>query len=123
MNHLKSKGSACAGDPDTGDGSGNCNLTRTAAAEALVKWLATDPTDQDTVGRELIMGDLNSYDKEDPIDALIAGGSPTCSFAIRAKRPTPTCSTGWSGTSTTHSPGEELAPDVTGADVVEHQRR
>ena len=39
-----------------------------------MKWLATDPTDQGTVGRELIMGDLNSYDKEDPIDALIAGG-------------------------------------------------
>jgi len=73
INHLKSKGSACEGDPDTGDGSGNCNLTRTAAAEALVDWLATDPTgsgDDDF----LIMGDLNSYDKEDPIDALLAGG-------------------------------------------------
>jgi predicted extracellular nuclease len=73
INHLKSKGSACAGDPDTGDGAGNCNLTRTAAAEALVDWLATDPTgsgDDDF----LIIGDLNSYDKEDPIDALLAGG-------------------------------------------------
>ena len=28
VNHLKSKGSACDGDPDTGDGQGNCNLTR-----------------------------------------------------------------------------------------------
>lgn len=27
VNHLKSKGSACDGDPDTGDGQGNCNLT------------------------------------------------------------------------------------------------
>jgi predicted extracellular nuclease len=73
INHLKSKGSACEGDPDTGDGSGNCNLTRTAAAEALVDWLATDPTDS---GDEdfLIMGDLNAYDKEDPIDALVDGG-------------------------------------------------
>jgi len=75
INHLKSKGSDCnaVGDPDTGDGSGNCNLTRTAAAEALVDWLADDPTgsgDDDF----LIMGDLNSYDKEDPIDALLAGG-------------------------------------------------
>ena len=33
-----------AGDPDTGDGQGNCNLTRTRAAAALVDWLATDPT-------------------------------------------------------------------------------
>jgi predicted extracellular nuclease len=75
INHLKSKGSDCndVGDPDTGDGAGNCNLTRTAAAEALVDWLATDPTgsgDDDV----LILGDLNSYDKEDPIDALLAGG-------------------------------------------------
>ena len=75
VNHLKSKGSACdaIGDPDTGDGSGNCNLTRTAAAEALVDWLASYPTgsgDDDY----LIIGDLNSYDKEDPIDVLLAGG-------------------------------------------------
>lgn len=72
VNHLKSKGSACAGDPDTGDGQGNCNLTRKAAAQALVDWLATDPTgsgDPDF----LIMGDLNSYAQEDPIDAIKAG--------------------------------------------------
>ena len=39
VNHLKSKGSDCddVGDPDTGDGQGNCNLTRTKAAEALVR--------------------------------------------------------------------------------------
>ena len=66
VNHLKSKGSDCnaVGDPDTGDGSGNCNLTRASAAEALVDWLATDPTgsgDDDF----LIIGDLNSYAKED----------------------------------------------------------
>jgi Ca2+-binding RTX toxin-like protein len=74
VNHLKSKGSDCnaVGDPDTGDGSGNCNLTRKAAAEALVDWLASDPTgsgDEDF----LIIGDLNSYDKEDPIDAILTG--------------------------------------------------
>jgi predicted extracellular nuclease len=74
VNHLKSKGSDCgAGDPDLGDGAGNCNLTRRNAALALVDWLADDPTgsgDEDF----LIIGDLNSYDKEDPIDALVAGG-------------------------------------------------
>ena len=74
VNHLKSKGSDCnaVGDPDTGDGQGNCNLTRTLAAEALVDWLATDPTgsgDPDF----LIVGDLNSYAQEDPIDAVRAG--------------------------------------------------
>ncbi len=75
VNHFKSKGSSCndVGDPNTGDGSGNCNLTRTAAAEALVDWLASDPTgsnDDDFI----VIGDLNAYDKEGPIDALIAGG-------------------------------------------------
>ncbi len=74
VNHLKSKGSGCAdiGDPDTGDGQGNCNLTRTMAAQALVDWLAKDPTgslDPDF----LIIGDLNSYAMEDPIDAIKAG--------------------------------------------------
>lgn len=73
VNHLKSKGSACGGDPDTGDGSGNCNQTRTNAAEAIVDWLAGDPTgsgDPDF----LIIGDLNSYTFETPIQALEAGG-------------------------------------------------
>lgn len=78
VNHLKSKGSSCdaIGDPDTGDGAGNCNLTRKAAAEALVDWLATDPTgsgDEDF----LIIGDLNSYDKEDPIDVILQGSDDT----------------------------------------------
>jgi predicted extracellular nuclease len=74
VNHLKSKGSDCVdvGDPDTGDGQGNCNLTRKAAAQALVDWIETDPTrsgDRDV----LVIGDLNSYAKEDPIDAVLLG--------------------------------------------------
>jgi uncharacterized protein len=77
VNHLKSKGSACTpDDPDIGDGQGNCNQTRKAAAQALVDWAALDPTgsgDPDF----LIMGDLNSYAKEDPIDAIKAGADDT----------------------------------------------
>ncbi len=74
VNHLKSKGSDCidVGDPDLGDGQGNCSQTRRAAAEALVDWLATDPTgsgDPDFI----IMGDLNSYAQEDTIDEIKAG--------------------------------------------------
>jgi hypothetical protein len=74
VNHLKSKGSACddIGDFDAGDGQGNCNGTRTFAAQALVDWLATDPTgsgDPDFI----IIGDLNSYAMEDPIDTVKAG--------------------------------------------------
>jgi uncharacterized protein len=78
VNHLKSKGSACddVGDPDLGDGQGNCSQTRRAAAEALVDWLATDPTgsgDSDFI----IMGDLNSYAQEDTIDEIKAGSDDT----------------------------------------------
>lgn len=79
-NHLKSKGSACDNnispvgpDPDTGDLQGNCNLTRKQAAQEEVTWLATNPTgiaDPDI----LIMGDMNSYAKEDPIKAFENGG-------------------------------------------------
>ncbi|HEX8681308.1 MAG TPA: ExeM/NucH family extracellular endonuclease [Ardenticatenaceae bacterium] len=75
VNHLKSKGSGCgAGDDDAQQG--NCNLTRTLSAGVLVDWLATDPTgsgDPDF----LIIGDLNAYDKEDPIDQVREGADDT----------------------------------------------
>ncbi len=82
VNHLKSKGSGCddVGDPDLGDGSGNCNGTRTAAAEALVDWLAGDPTGSGS-DKFLVIGDLNSYDREDPIDAIVAGADDTAGTA------------------------------------------
>ena len=74
VNHLKSKGSSCgAGDDDTTTGQGNCNLTRTLAAQALADWLATDPTDSGDPDM-LIIGDLNSYAMEDPIVALETAG-------------------------------------------------
>jgi predicted extracellular nuclease len=75
VNHLKSKGTPCddVGDPDIGDGQGNCNLTRTAAAAALADWLATDPTGSGSAD-SLIIGDLNAYAKEDPIDAIVGAG-------------------------------------------------
>jgi predicted extracellular nuclease len=75
VNHLKSKGSPCTedGDPNRGDGQGNCNQTRTRAAAALADWLNTDPTssgDSDV----LIIGDLNAYLNEDPLRAIEAAG-------------------------------------------------
>lgn len=78
VNHLKSKGSDCldVGDPDLGDGQGNCNRTRKEAAQALVDWLATDPTESGDRDY-LILGDLNSYAQEDPIDAVRAGADDT----------------------------------------------
>jgi predicted extracellular nuclease len=74
VNHLKSKGSDCVdvGDPDLGDGQGNCSQTRRAAAEALVDWIATDPTGSGDTDY-IIMGDLNSYAREDTITEIKAG--------------------------------------------------
>jgi predicted extracellular nuclease len=75
VNHFKSKGcgGATGADADQGDGQGCFNATRTAAAQALRDWLAGRPTgvpDDDV----LIVGDLNSYAKEDPIDVLVEAG-------------------------------------------------
>ncbi|HYI21279.1 MAG TPA: ExeM/NucH family extracellular endonuclease, partial [Candidatus Limnocylindrales bacterium] len=72
VNHLKSKNSSPACLPDSGDGQGSCSEVREAAAQALVDWLASDPTGSNDPDF-LIVGDLNSYAKEDPIDAVRAG--------------------------------------------------
>jgi endonuclease/exonuclease/phosphatase family metal-dependent hydrolase len=76
VNHLKSKGS-CPGDgsadDDAGDGAACWNETRTAAAEALVDWIDAGQAgngDPDVV----LMGDLNSYAMEDPIQTFIDAG-------------------------------------------------
>jgi uncharacterized protein len=72
VNHLMSKGSACT-VPDQGDGRGNCNAVRTAAAAELASWLAADPTE--TGDRDvLILGDLNAYAREDPLAVLAEAG-------------------------------------------------
>lgn len=75
VNHLKSKGSSCDtdGDPNLGDGQGNCNLTRSSAVSAMTDWIASDPTgsgDDDY----LIIGDMNAYYREDPIEAFRSAG-------------------------------------------------
>jgi hypothetical protein len=75
VTHLKSKGSSAggSGDADAGDGQGLSNGSRSRAASELADWLASSPTglnDPDV----LILGDLNSYLKEDPITTLAARG-------------------------------------------------
>ncbi len=77
VNHLKSKGSSCgAGDDDITMGQGNCNDTRTKAAQALMDWLATDPTSSGDPDF-MILGDLNAYAMEDPIKAVEVGADDT----------------------------------------------
>ncbi len=75
VNHFKSKGcgSAEGAEADQGDGQGCWNPTRTRAAEELASWLAADATGTGEPDI-LIIGDLNAYAKEDPVQALAAAG-------------------------------------------------
>jgi predicted extracellular nuclease len=71
VNHLKSKGSSCGeGDDDTTTGQGSCNLTRSRAAQALTTFIAGEFPD----AAALIIGNLNSYAKEDLIILLEEAG-------------------------------------------------
>ncbi|MDD1475715.1 ExeM/NucH family extracellular endonuclease [Arthrobacter sp. H16F315] len=71
-NHFKSKGSAATPD-DTDKGQGNSNLARTAQARSL---LAFSDELQKSKGTDkvFLIGDFNSYAKEDPINVLTAAG-------------------------------------------------
>lgn len=74
VNHLKSKGSGCgAGDDSPETGQGNCNGTRTQAAQVQADWLYSNPTGINT-DNILIIGDLNAYRNEDPITTLKNAG-------------------------------------------------
>ncbi|RKG38313.1 ExeM/NucH family extracellular endonuclease [Acinetobacter rongchengensis] len=72
-NHLKSKGSCpedkTLADADQGDGQGCWNATRLTAVQKLMQWIATNPTKVEKPNY-LLVGDMNSYAKEDPILAL-----------------------------------------------------
>ncbi|MFC0681980.1 ExeM/NucH family extracellular endonuclease [Lysobacter korlensis] len=79
-NHFKSKSGPRDGDPapspdnvDDGDGQGFWNGDRVRQAEALAAFAAglREQTGDDDV---LIMGDLNAYTQEDPIEALRDAG-------------------------------------------------
>ena len=74
-NHFKSKGcgDATGLDLDQGDGQGCYNYRRVQQAEALLAFISglqTSSGEPDV----LVLGDLNAYGTEDPIDALEAGG-------------------------------------------------
>jgi predicted extracellular nuclease len=74
-NHFKSKGS-CPTDgslnEDQGDGQGCWNARRVLQAEALLDFITDTlvPLDPDV----MVIGDLNAYGGEDPIQALVDGG-------------------------------------------------
>lgn len=74
-NHFKSKGcgSATGADADQKDGQSCWNATRTESARRLDAWLRTDPTRSGS-DLAMIVGDLNAYSMEDPIQILTAAG-------------------------------------------------
>lgn len=81
VNHFKSKGgspfaagSCSASDnADQGDGQAAFNCTRTLQASELTQWLATNPTHSKT-NYQILLGDFNSYAKEDPITKIEYNG-------------------------------------------------
>ncbi|WP_049575602.1 ExeM/NucH family extracellular endonuclease [Nonomuraea sp. SBT364] len=83
VNHLKSKGSCPTGGPDAdqGDGQGCWNPTRVRQSQALLGLAAGLPG-------PIVLGDLNAYGEEDPIDTLEAGGltSVTKKFVPASRR-------------------------------------
>lgn len=51
---------------------GSCNVIRILAAGESLEWISTNPANSKDADW-LIIGDLNSYDMEDPIDVLRTG--------------------------------------------------
>ncbi len=75
-NHFKSKGcgsSALGAEADQKDGQSCWNPTRTESARRLDAWLRTDPTRSGS-DLAMIVGDINAYSMEDPIQMLAAAG-------------------------------------------------
>ncbi|HSU48377.1 MAG TPA: ExeM/NucH family extracellular endonuclease, partial [Arthrobacter sp.] len=71
-NHFKSKGSAATPD-DTDKGQGASNLARTAQAKSLLDFSNSLQASKGT-DKVFLIGDFNSYGKEDPINVLTGAG-------------------------------------------------
>lgn len=72
VNHFKSKGSVARNDEDSGDGQGNNADVRKAQSQALLDHLNKEDAWADLP--TFIIGDLNSYSREDAITELEQGG-------------------------------------------------
>ena len=72
VNHFKSKGSAATPE-DTDKGQGASNVARTAQAKALLAF-ADELQKSKGTDKVFLIGDFNSYTKEDPIQVLYGAG-------------------------------------------------
>lgn len=75
VNHFKSKGGSNADEANKnkGDGQAAYNATRRAQSLAICKHI-DQRKQSDPQARVLVIGDLNAYGQEDPIDAMRAKG-------------------------------------------------
>ena len=122
VNHFKSKGGsnrAEGADKNNGDGQGAYNATRTGQALAICNYIeGLKKTGDDP--RVLVMGDLNAYAEEDPIDALRAKGLVDLKAKISSENNDPHYSYiyyGQSGSLDHAMATEALADDVTGVAI------
>lgn len=81
MNHFKSKGSCpapgdadFAGNDDSGDGQGCWNRKRTEQAQRILAFAPLAPDSDSFDPDVLVLGDLNAYAKEDPIERFLEAG-------------------------------------------------
>lgn len=116
VNHFKSKGGADRADAENknkGDGQSAYNAARRAQSLALAAYIRS----QGEAARVMIIGDLNAYQQEDPIDALRASGMVDLheKFAVSsADTPYSYVYYGQSGSLDHALATEALAKDVTG---------
>lgn len=127
VNHFKSKGGANRADDankNKGDGQGAFNANRLGQALAIKNFIEKN-SQGNRRPRVLVIGDLNAYEQEDPIDALRASGLVDLHELANAKKDNPDKSPkyysyiyrGQSG-SLDHAFGtKSLAKDVTGVAV------
>ncbi len=116
VNHFKSKGSLTGAleDEDQGDGQGRNNATRKLASEALADWLETDPTGSDDPDF-LILGDLNAYALEDPVQVLLDEGFTNLEAAFNGLEAASFRFSGQIGTLDYALANQPLLDQVTGA--------
>ncbi|WP_299655630.1 ExeM/NucH family extracellular endonuclease [uncultured Jannaschia sp.] len=117
-NHFKSKGSVSPfGDnADRGDGAGANDEARAQAAAAVEVWLASDPTGSNDPDR-IILGDLNSYAQETPLQVLAEAGYTNLVAAEEGLTSTSYRFSGQVGTLDYALANDAMARQVTGATI------
>lgn len=125
VNHFKSKGSAgpLPGDEDAGDGQGSSNASRVAQATALRDWVPTVLADAAAAGNPTasvaLVGDFNSYTREDPLEVLYDAGFVNARTAVGVPDEYSYSFSGQAGSLDHILLNEEMLAQATGADIWE----